>query len=557
MEKRKRFAIKVVVVVLLLIVTFLMGRTDSVSPACQYVMASLRITIYIGLLSTWAISLQRRIVQKKIRHYLLHSVGCMLLWMILRCIKYYVVLEPTVGNYLWYAYYIPQIMIGYFALLTTDCIGKSENYETPTGLYILIIPSLLAGLLVMTNEFHHFVFSGGTKNGTVDYLVGYWMVCAWILFLLGFAVIKIPRFRYAGKNRKRIFFPVNVIAMALLYCILYVLPGTAGIFGKLEYTITMCFFVVAFWEVLIQLGYIQANSDYRWCFENSSVRCQIVDKTGRAVYRSPESRPLGEDDWYILSEQGIFKPNRNTEMLIEPIRGGYVIWERNITDINNTLDKLLETQNSIKNATESLKELIVLEEKRFKVREQNRLYDLVSSQIGPKLEVLDMCVKFAKNAEGDDLFNLLKRIDIIGVYVKRRSNLILLSEKTDTDFFSELKLCYKETFDNLERCGVKTSSLYRGEFSIGCKEAFLVYDFLEALLEETLDSLTEVSVIVTVNGSKITVTVGMLCPKLANQGLCLDKIRGRLENNPRADFEAEDGYITGVLSVEGREMPKC
>ena len=76
------------------------------SPAVNH----LRSGIYVFLFSAWCYSLWIRIVQTQVRRYLLAISALMVLWILLRSIKFSI--ENTdAERWLWYFYYFPMLFI--------------------------------------------------------------------------------------------------------------------------------------------------------------------------------------------------------------------------------------------------------------------------------------------------------------------------------------------------------------------------------------------------------------------------------------------------------------
>ena len=70
----------------------------------------LRSGIYVFLFSAWCYSLWIRIVQTQVRRYLLAISVLMVLWILLRSIKFSI--ENTdAERWLWYFYYFPMLFI--------------------------------------------------------------------------------------------------------------------------------------------------------------------------------------------------------------------------------------------------------------------------------------------------------------------------------------------------------------------------------------------------------------------------------------------------------------
>lgn len=544
---RRIFWLAMMVVVYILIGIF----CDSDIRALQYIMQVIKHSYLIGLAATWGTSIQRRIPNRRIRHYLLHIDGAISLWLTLRSLKFYVFESDVAVRILWYSYYIPLLCIAFFAFAISIYVGKSENYKAPAYLHTTFLITLLFIVGIMTNEVHGLAFYVDPVTGAEHYRILYYLTVAWILGLIAAAVYHVPKHREEGVKIKRYLMPYILIGTGLLYCILYVLPITKPYVRELEYTITLCTIIILFWEALIHGGFIQGNKDYEWCFKNSTIKAQIIDNRGNRIYQSHISRPLGEDDWYILSQNGRFKPDRNTEMLLARIRGGYVVWEKDIHDINYTMDNLLETRENIRSATAALQETIDEEIRHAKIREQNRLYDKVSAGVGPKFEVLAMCIRFAQTATGQDLKLLIRRIDIVGVYAKRKSNLLLLSEKSDTDFNMELELCFKETFDNLRQDRIDADFRVRLSDRLTFTDAALFYDLLQLTLEAALDNLKGVTAIASGDSTRHILTISMTLDDPSQYEIVAAHLHEKMEYDCEMYDETEDDSINISFIITG------
>ena len=76
------------------------------SPAVNH----LRSGIYVFLFSAWCYSIWMRIVQTQVRRYLLAISVLMVLWILLRSIKFSID-NMDAGRWLWYFYYFPMLLI--------------------------------------------------------------------------------------------------------------------------------------------------------------------------------------------------------------------------------------------------------------------------------------------------------------------------------------------------------------------------------------------------------------------------------------------------------------
>ena len=113
----------------------------------------------------------------------------MLLWLILRTLKYSFVTGLAAGRYIWYLYYLPMLFLPLLWVYIALSMGKSEDYRLSRGTGMLsIIPAALF-LLVITNDLHQqgFAFKSGvpgcrfpahipTARCILSALAGWWSV---------------------------------------------------------------------------------------------------------------------------------------------------------------------------------------------------------------------------------------------------------------------------------------------------------------------------------------------------------------------------------------------
>ena len=133
----------------------MLAKFDIGGPAVNHI----RTAIYLLLFTLWGFSLDRRIIQRQTLHCLHLTAALMLLWLILRTLKYSVVTAPAAGRYIWYLYYLPMLFLPLLGVYIALSMGKSEDYRLSRGIGMLsIIPAALF-LLVITNDLHQQVFA--------------------------------------------------------------------------------------------------------------------------------------------------------------------------------------------------------------------------------------------------------------------------------------------------------------------------------------------------------------------------------------------------------------
>ena len=100
---------------------------------------------------------------------------------------------------------------------------------------------------------------------------------------------------------------------------------------------------------------------------------------------------------------------------------------------------------------------------------------------------------------------------MLGSFIKRRGNLLLLAEENGVIQARELEYCIRESMDNLNLSGVFTSFRSCCDGQLQLKSIVAVYDFYEHLVERLLDEMTALMVNLTCTKGKIRMNIQMGC----------------------------------------------
>lgn len=115
-------------------------------------MGIIRSVLYIGLFVAWGLLVRQRIIGTQACRYPTAAAALMVLWFVVRSLKYYYVTQPVVERYLWYFYYPSLILIPMLAALTAISIGKNDDAPLPESAALLYVPALLLVFMVLTND---------------------------------------------------------------------------------------------------------------------------------------------------------------------------------------------------------------------------------------------------------------------------------------------------------------------------------------------------------------------------------------------------------------------
>ena len=176
----------------------------------------------------WIHQLQRRLVQTDVRRNLTVCALMMILWMLLRTIKYDFLPDNSIAlRYAWYLYYIPQtfcVLMMFFSVLH---IGKPQNSPISCFWKVLYIPAVIIVLGILTNDLHQLAFrfpDGMSYWSNNNYIYGpyYYAAVLWIGFLFAaILVIVFVRCAVPG-SRRRIWLPTIPLVFGIIYFISYV-----------------------------------------------------------------------------------------------------------------------------------------------------------------------------------------------------------------------------------------------------------------------------------------------------------------------------------------------
>lgn len=492
LSKKEIRILAVVVFLLLFSSTLHLIGTD-----CQLLSAAIFLIvflIYSGLLAVWCISIQWRIMNSHIKRNLLRMGGCMLFWVFVRTCKFrfFDGLDPVI-RFLWYCYYIPMILIPLFGFLAAICLNRPENWRPQKTYNLFYGFAVLLIFGVLTNDYHQLAFSfrPDMVNWPDEYTYGiaYYLAAGWILGLSLATLILLFKKCRIPQTKKRMWLPLGVIAAGLVYFILYAIDDSRTGFGFIEITAGYGTLMVGLWESCIRIGLISSNTKYRDFFYTSPLAAQIHDINGNVHYASKYASPVSEAVYHELKEVRTIQDGPDTRLHASPIRGGYVVWREDVSHIERLLEELKDTNAELQDSVALLQAEIDTKAEHLHIQEQKRLYNLISEQARPQLRKISSNLDAMHQAGDVEKYRILQEINVIGAYLKRRFNLILMAEGKEEVTTEELGHCFHESFENLKVCGVRCSLSIQtyDKISPGC--AVLFYDLFEAVIETGLSVL--------------------------------------------------------------------
>jgi hypothetical protein len=457
-------------------------------------MSYIRAALYLLLFALWGYSLDRRIIQTQALHCMRLTAALMLVWLVLRTLKYEVVTDITVARYIWYLYYLPMLFIPLFGVYIALSLGKSEKYRL-TGRVVALaaIPAILFSL-VITNDLHQQIFAfnsgipGRPDNYSYHHRYLYFICLGWMVGCMIFSLIRLLKKSRIKNGGKKPLMPFIIGCITILYGILY-LTGLSAVrwwFGDMN--VMFCLLYAAIYESCIRCRMIQSNTGYVELFEASTLAAVIMDRSGNVVIRS---RAADED--MICPQDGtqIIRPD-GTRISSAPINGGYVVWKDNVRPLTELRAQLSENKAQIKNNKEKLHEAYLIQKKLHELTEKRRIYDKLDLMYGDQINRIGQLLKQCENTETDEVHNILKRILLLGTYIKRSANLYFLSLEHELLSQQDIRLTVDEAVRVMNVCGTECSVVYYMTKPMHSEEVMRRFNLLKTVVETAVDGLNSI-----------------------------------------------------------------
>ena len=441
--------------------------------------------MYMALFLAWNESINSRIISP-VLHRCLNAIAILsMIWIMLRTVKYYFIpYENVFSRYLWYLYYIPIILIPLMAVFVAYNLDRHRNKFLGKIRLLYLPASVLIGL-VMTNDLHHLVFSfpfgSGNTIANYSHQFFYWIIVAWVIICIISSLISIIYHQQRSLNSKLFWLPISLMIIGVTYGIFYIFyPQKISLFSS-DITIIYALINMFIWESCILYGLIPSNKYYKELLLETSLAVQIVDENYKVCYSSQKARPLNQA---IMkqAENGPVDLDVHTRLSSAPIYGGHVLWCDDVTAVNETLAQLQFSAAVVKQRNEIIQAETNLKSRQIRVDEQSHLYDQIGAAILPQIRMVRRLLSIMNE---DNEKQVLTKICVLGAYIKRRSNLLLICKGKESIQATELELCFKESVENIRLGSTKVAYFHRAYGNISVQHAELIYDFFECLAENT------------------------------------------------------------------------
>lgn len=422
-----------------------------------------------------------------------------LFMILLRGVKYSAFSEVGVlARHTWYLYYVPMLLLPLFLFYISILVSPNGSEGIPGRWYwTLVVTGMLIGL-VLTNDLHRqvFAFQPDYVNWDADYTHGwlFYVVTFWQYALyLAALVILVVQCRIASAKRTAwlllIPFAIGIVLNILL--LTGRMPKLNGT-NIVEFPEVLIFTAAIVLEGCMQLGLIPTNTDYGRLFRLFSISALITDGNGSPVYASDSAIPPTQEQLALPDGSRI---DEHTVLRKMQLPGGFGFWRDDMRSLDRLNEELEDAREALAQEAELTRLRGELKQRQAIIEQRTLVYDTIARHTQRQSQRISELAKAARlSKDPAQKETCRRRITLLGAYIKRYANLMLLSQESRTVEAGELGLSFSEVLRYLNSCGVPGELVQSADCAVPAEAALAVFEAFETLVENNLSSLQGVFV---------------------------------------------------------------
>ena len=438
------------------------------------------ITLLFAIFFTmWTIRLYYKLYDNKTRRYILFIGILIVFWMLIRIIRG-VTIDINIKRICWYLYYLPLIFIPTLFYVCSNSLLSKMNKTRK--IFIYLISSILL-ILVLTNDFHELVFkfnNGIYFHNDYNHYVGYYLIFIWIFYLFGGGMIKLAINRLKIKKDLKVFLPLIVLLLGLIYTYLYILdvPYIRETNMSIVNSVLICLGI----ELAFYLDLIPNNKKYIQKFFNSNLDMAIISLDGKTKYTTCSFKVIPNfilDDIKNNKVKQIYQ-KKNIVYDIKENKDSYVILRKDLTNIFKLKEEMLKQQKELLKQQESMK----LEEKTKRELYEIKIRKDTINRVEKKLEEKRLEAK--KILMKDDIKREdLEKVKRIIIYSKKKSMLIISEMNNEIYNEESIKILLNELIVGMSSLNIEGLVVVKNKMNIKGRIMSYLYDIVYELIENS------------------------------------------------------------------------
>ena len=417
-----------------------------------------------------------------------------LLMILLRGIKYSVFAQVDVlARHTWYLYYVPMMLIPLFLFYISLLVSSKKDFRLPKKWYWTLALTAVFILLILTNDSHQLIFrfNSDYTDWNSDYSYGslFYVILFWRYALYLSAVIVLTIKCRIGSSKKNAWIILIPFAIGMALNLLLITGKMPKPFGAhiIEFPEVIVFTAAAVLECCMQLGLIPTNTDYGKLFQKFSISAQITDSSGTPVYSSSSAKPLSPKQFSLPNGSYI---DDHTVLRKMKIPGGFGFWQDDMTELDRLNAELADAKEELAQEAELIRLRNELKEKQTITEQRTRVYDTIAKRTQRQSRAISNFAKTARLSSDSAVKEECRsRIALLGAYIKRYANLMLLSQESDVIEAGELGLSVSEVLRYLNFSGIPSEFFISAQCAVPAGAALAVFEAFELMLEQNLTNL--------------------------------------------------------------------
>lgn len=442
--------------------------------------------VYMLLLLRWQYTITTKITQKAMHCHLTAQNIVSILYLTVRFIQdAFLYVNIPWMRFTGYFINIAAIFIPLFGLYGSFYLGKADDYRISKKWYLLLIPACLLSVLALTNDLHHFFYyivpEEPQPNLYFHPYIGTYMIHIWALSIIAYQVYFIYQRNGTTKSdplyRKLI--PFYEPILLFLFSIPYAATAYVVRFELVEYSAGLIFILVLCWQLYILTGLIPVNTQYEEVFRRSTVAMQILSPNDERIAVSENAAEITPAMLEALKQNQHFSATEDITMNLHQIPGGYMVWQTDLSQINQALRELQRLNAELEEEQDLLAQEIRIQSDETSIQARNDIYDSLSSEVAGQLASLTALL--SKESLSVDDWN---RICLIGTYIKRFCNLRLTYQEQQTIPMGDLAISLQDMAKCMKNLEIRTSLDFCPTSNLEPELILLIMKTLEGILEK-------------------------------------------------------------------------
>ena len=452
--------------------------------------------VYMLLLLRWQYTITTKITQKAMHCHLTAQNIVSILYLTVRFIQdAFLYVNIPWMRFTGYFINIAAVFIPLFGLYGAFYLGRPEDYRISKKWYLLLISACFLSVMALTNEWHHFLYyivpEEPQPNLYFHPYIGTYIVYIWGLSIISYQVYVIYRRNGTTKSDSlyRKLIPFYEPILLLLFSIPYAATAYVVRFELVEYSAGLIFILVLCWQIYILVGLIPVNAQYEEVFRRSTVAMQILSPSGETIAASENAAEITPAMLEALKQNQHFSVTEDVIMHLHQIPGGCMIWQTELSQINQALRELQRLNAELEKEQDLLAQEIRIQSDEASIQARNDIYDSLSSEVSGQLTLLTELLSKESLSEND-----WNRICLIGTYIKRFCNLRLTYQEQQTIPMGDLVISLQDVAKCMKKLGIRTSLDFCPTLNLEPELILLITKTLEEILEEADFRLTSVAI---------------------------------------------------------------